>query len=140
MNAYVLLAMMVMRIMVNVRHHKDDVQLIESAEQMKNAYSLENVFAHHHSFWTPVMATNVKIHANDTFVVLMQNVHHLIHRNVCARLDSKETHCKDVLMKMNAQHMAIHVLTVHNVSIKKVDTNAFARTEWVVIPIKVAVF
>lgn len=140
MNAFVPLAMMEMRIMVNVQHHKDDVQLIRNAERMKNAYNLESVYVRHHSFWTPVMATNVKIHANDTFVVLMQNVHHLIHHNACARLDSKETHCKDVSMKMNAQHMEIHALTVHNVSIKKVDTNAFARTEWVAIPIKVAVF
>lgn len=140
MNAFVLLAMMVMHTTDNVRHHKDDVQLIKNAEQMKNAYNLESVYVRHHSFWTPVMATNVKIHANDIFAVLMQNVHHLIHHNVCVRLDSKETRYKDASMKMNAQHMEIHARTVQNVSIKKVDTNVFARTEWVAIHIKVAAF
>lgn len=72
---------------------------IENVERMRSVCSLVNVFALRHSSWIQATVANVKIHANDTLAELMQNVHHPIHRSVCARLDSKAIHCKAVSMK-----------------------------------------
>lgn len=136
MNVSVHLATMAMHIMANAQHHKEDALPIRNAEQTKSVFNQVNVSARHHSSWIRAMVTNVRIHAKDTFVELTQNAHHPIHHNVCARLDSKAIHYKDVSMKMNVLLMAIHAPTVHNVSIKKVATNAFVQMEWEAIHTK----
>lgn len=127
-------------IMANVQLHRDAALQTENVEVTKNVFNPENVFAHRHSFWIPVTATNVKIHVNDTLAELMPNVHRLIHHNVCVKLVSRVIRCKAVLMKMNVQLMELHVHMEHNVLIRKEDTNAYVPTERLVIHIKKDVF
>jgi len=136
MNVYAHQDTVEMHIMANVLLPNDVVQQIVNVERMKNVFNQENVFAHHHSFWTPVTVTNVKIHANDMHVELMPSVHLPIHHNVCAKLDSRVTHCKVALMKMNVPLMEIHAHMGPNVSIKKEDTSVFVQMEWLEIHIK----
>lgn len=100
MNVYAHQDTVEMHIMANVLLHNDVVQQIVNVERMKNVFNQGNVFAHHHSFWTRVTVTNVKIHANGMHAELTPNAHLPIHHNVCAKLDSRETHCKVALMKM----------------------------------------
>lgn len=92
--------MLAIHTMVNVRLHKDAAHRTVNVVRMRNVCNLGSVFVHRHSSWIQVTEANVKTHANDMLAELTRNVLPLIHHSVCARLDSKETHCKAVSMKM----------------------------------------
>lgn len=93
--------MAVIHIMDTVHHHKNDVLPMPNVVQMKNVFNPVNVYARHHISWTQVTVINVRVLVNDSRVVLMQNVHQLIHHNACVRLATRVIHWKDVHMKMN---------------------------------------
>lgn len=57
---YVQQAMVEIRTMVSAHRHIDDALLTANAVIMKNAYSPENAYAHHHISWTLQMAISVK--------------------------------------------------------------------------------
>lgn len=111
------------------------VLLIVSVGQMKNAYNLENAFAHHHSSLNQAAA---KIHVKDFHAELMQNAAQQIHHNVCVKLASKEILSKDVQAPMNAPMHHVHMGL--NVSLKKAVINAFVPMECPVILTRVDAF
>lgn len=139
MNVYARPVTMAMHITDNAQHHNEDALPIRNVEQTSDAYNLASVFVRHHSSWTPVMATNVKIHARDIHAESMRNAHHLTHHSVCVKPVSKEIHFKVVSMKMNALLMAIRVHMGRSVSIKRAATNACVQKEWLAIHTKAAV-
>lgn len=123
-------------IMVSVHLPNDDVHPIVNADRMKNVCNLVSVFVHLH--FSSMLEMFVEIHVKDSHVESTPNVVQPTHLNVCVKLVSKVILCWVVLAQTNVP--MLHVLMAHNVSIKKVDTNAFVPKECLEIRIKVAVY
>jgi hypothetical protein len=133
--AIVHLVTMVNLIKVCVHRLNVVVPLIKNVALTRNAFNLENAFAPHLSLL--MLAIFAETPVKDLLAVLMRNVVQLIHLNACVKQGSKETLSKVVYLLTSVQmHL---VLMEHNVSLKKVATNASVQTECPVTHTKVDV-
>jgi len=82
--------------------HRGNVLPIRSVPVMRSASSRESVFAHRPTSWIPRTTTSARAPVNDSRAALMPSVHPQIHRNVCARRDSREIPCWAARMRTSA--------------------------------------
>lgn len=132
------MAITVMLTMDYVRQRNANVLPIRNVARMRNAYSLANVFVHHHSSWIPTTITSARVLANVSLAVSMPSAHQQIHHNVCVNQDSKEIRLWVVPMRMNVRtYLALMALTV---LIRKAAINVFARKVSLAIHTRVVAF
>ena len=93
--------------MVLVQLHLCDVLVTKTVVLMKNVFNLVNVFANPHFSLTPKMETNARAHVNDSNVASMLNALQPIHRNVSARLATKEILKLLAWMSMNVKEILV---------------------------------
>lgn len=128
----------VMHITDFAHQRKENAPLIKNAARMKNVCSQVNAYAHHLSFWTPTIITNVRALVNVFLVASTPSVHQRIHHSVCVNQASKEIRSWAVQMKMNVRTCL--ALTVLIALIKKAAISVFVPKALLVIHIKAVAY